>query len=169
MEKERVGRFIRQMRAQQGMTQKELADRVHVTDKAVSKWERGLAVPSVDLLEPLAKALEVSVLELLDGQRQEKDTIALERANALLQETLERQKKVIFKKRIVLFMLFAILLLCCMISGRLMWNQGLLLDERNLSIVDLYVTGWDCCLDWLRYGLLLAMAGISLAAGLKNN
>ncbi len=169
MEKERIGNFIRQLRTQQGMTQKELADRVHVTDKAVSKWERGLAVPSVDLLMPLSDALAVSVMELLDGQKQETDSIALERANALLQETLERQKRVILKKRVTMLLLFALLLLCCALSGQLMWNQGLLLDERNLHIADIYYAQQDCALDWLRYGLLFVTAGISLLSGLKKN
>ena len=52
------------------MTQRELAEKVHVTDKAVSKWERGLSYPDVTLLEPLASALELRVEELMACRRQ---------------------------------------------------------------------------------------------------
>ncbi|MBU3806098.1 MAG: helix-turn-helix domain-containing protein [Candidatus Fournierella pullistercoris] len=52
-------------RKAKGLTQKQLADRLSVTDKAVSKWERGLGFPDIKLLEPLSQALDVSILELM--------------------------------------------------------------------------------------------------------
>ncbi len=65
MEKERFGAFIAKKRKDLGITQKDLAERLHVTDKAVSKWERGLSYPDVTLLEPLAENLELGVAELI--------------------------------------------------------------------------------------------------------
>lgn len=56
--KERLGDFIGSERKNLGLTQRDLAARLHVTDKAVSKWERGLSYPDVTLLEPLAAALD---------------------------------------------------------------------------------------------------------------
>ena len=50
------------------MTQEELAERIHVSGKAVSKWETGQGFPDISLLEPLAKALGISVIELLSGE-----------------------------------------------------------------------------------------------------
>ena len=70
MNKERLGSFIGDCRRELGLTQRELAERVHVTDKAVSKWERGLSYPDVTLLEPLAAALELRVEELMACRRQ---------------------------------------------------------------------------------------------------
>lgn len=70
MENEKIGPFIRQLRKDRHMTQKELARRLNVTDKAVSKWELGASLPDVALLLPLAEALGVSVTELLGGVRQ---------------------------------------------------------------------------------------------------
>ena len=64
-----TGAFIRERRREKQMTQKQLADRLHVTDRAVSKWERGLSAPDLSLLEPLAEALDVTILELLTGKR----------------------------------------------------------------------------------------------------
>lgn len=168
MEKEKLGSFIKELRMEQDLTQKELADRVHVTDKAVSKWERGLSAPAVDLLQPLSEALGVSVMELLDGQRHEEETIGLKKANVILQETIARQKMVIFRKRMVLLIIFAVLLICNRICGQLMWDQGLLLDEKGLGIADIFYTEWDLTLDWLRYGMLLVMMGIAFVAGVKK-
>ncbi len=70
MNKERLGAFIGDCRRELGLTQRELAEKVHVTDKAVSKWERGLSYPDVTLLEPLAAALELGVEELMACRRQ---------------------------------------------------------------------------------------------------
>ena len=50
----KTGTLIAQARREKGMTQKELADRLHITDRAVSKWERGLCAPDLSTLEPLA-------------------------------------------------------------------------------------------------------------------
>lgn len=57
---EKTGRFICTMRKEKNLTQKELAQSLDVTDKAISKWERGLSCPDISLLIPLAKALDVS-------------------------------------------------------------------------------------------------------------
>ena len=63
-----TGATIRRLRESRHMTQDELADRIFVTGKAVSKWETGRGFPDVSLLEPLAGALGISVIELLSGE-----------------------------------------------------------------------------------------------------
>ena len=65
MDKQSFGKYIAENRKQLGMTQMQLAEKLHVTDKAVSKWERGLSYPDVTLLKPLAEELSVSIGELL--------------------------------------------------------------------------------------------------------
>ncbi len=69
MEQEKIGSLISQLRKEKHLTQKELAAQLNVTDKAVSKWERGLCYPDISLLAPLADALGISVVELLQGER----------------------------------------------------------------------------------------------------
>ena len=64
-----TGPLIAERRKELGLSQAELANRLHITDKAVSKWETGRSLPGVDSLEPLAEALGLSVSELLRGQR----------------------------------------------------------------------------------------------------
>lgn len=68
IDKEAFGKFLAQQRKAKGYTQKALAEKLFVSDKAVSKWERSLSMPDISLLIPLAKILEVSVTELLEGQ-----------------------------------------------------------------------------------------------------
>ena len=63
-----TGAVIRALREAKRMTQEELADKVHVSGKAVSKWETGQGFPDISLLEPLAEALGISVIELLSGE-----------------------------------------------------------------------------------------------------
>ena len=65
------GAFVAAQRKEKGCTQKELADRLFVSDKAVSKWERGLSLPDISLLVPLSQALDVTVMELLQGRKLE--------------------------------------------------------------------------------------------------
>ena len=62
------GKFIMERRKQLGMTQAELAEKINVTDKAVSRWERGLGFPDINTLEPLADALGIEVVELMRSE-----------------------------------------------------------------------------------------------------
>jgi len=63
-----TGTLIRKLREDRRMTQEQLADKVCVTAKAISKWETGRGFPDIGLVEPLAKALGISVIELLSGE-----------------------------------------------------------------------------------------------------
>lgn len=63
-----TGAVIRRLREKKKLTQEELAERICVSSKAVSKWETGRGFPDISLLEPLAEALGISVIELLSGE-----------------------------------------------------------------------------------------------------
>ena len=63
-----TGSMIKNLREQKKLTQAELAEKIFVTDKAVSKWETGRGYPDISIVESLAKALEISVIELLSGK-----------------------------------------------------------------------------------------------------
>jgi len=69
MNNEKIGRFISDARKARDMTQKDLGDKLNVTDKAVSKWERGQSYPDISLLVPLSDALGITINELLNGER----------------------------------------------------------------------------------------------------
>ncbi len=68
MNKEQFGAFVAERRKEKELTQKELADMLRISDKAVSKWERGLSFPDITLLEPLADIFSVSITELVEGR-----------------------------------------------------------------------------------------------------
>lgn len=69
MDNKKTGKFIAELRKEQGLNQKELAEKINVTDKAVSKWETGRGAPDISLLIPLANTLGVSVSEVLSGEK----------------------------------------------------------------------------------------------------
>ncbi len=69
MDNSKTGGLIRERRKEMGLTQATLAERLHITDRAVSKWERGLCAPDIAMLEPLAAVLKISVMELISGER----------------------------------------------------------------------------------------------------
>ena len=69
MDQKKTGALIGAERKRLGLTQRELAGRLHISDRTVSKWERGAGFPDISLLEPLSRALELTVPELLRGER----------------------------------------------------------------------------------------------------
>ena len=104
MDAEKFGAFIQSCRKELGLTQAELAERLHVTDKAISRWERGVGFPDIKLLEPLAEALGVTLIELMQSRRIEED-LTKDTASALAAETvnlMQEQQKLSVKRRTVL-------------------------------------------------------------------
>ena len=86
---QQFGQFVSQLRKEQGLTQRQLAEELRVSDKAVSKWERGLSLPDISLLLPLAEMLGVSLPELLKGKRiPENSTFSKEDVDQLMRESL---------------------------------------------------------------------------------
>lgn len=88
IDKEKFGAFVAQLRKGQGITQKELAQKVYVSDKAVSKWERGLSMPDITLLIPLARALDITVTELLECQRLKQTSMDSGRVEELMHKVI---------------------------------------------------------------------------------
>jgi DNA-binding XRE family transcriptional regulator/desulfoferrodoxin (superoxide reductase-like protein) len=68
MQSNNVGNLIRSLRLEQKITQKQLADKMNISDKTVSKWERGLGLPDISLISELSKLLGVDLQSLLDGE-----------------------------------------------------------------------------------------------------
>lgn len=90
IDKEQFGALVSQLRKEKGLTQKEVAQQLFISDKAVSKWERGLSVPDIALLIPLADLLDVTVTELLQCKRQEQEALLDEQqVEALVKTTIQ--------------------------------------------------------------------------------
>lgn len=88
LNKQAFGAFLAQLRREKGYTQKDLAEKLYVSDKAVSKWERGLSVPDVALLVPLAEYLGVTVTELLEGRRLDSAALAPSEVEHIVQKAI---------------------------------------------------------------------------------
>jgi len=69
----KVGTLLRELRKEKEMTQKQVADRMHISDKAISKWERGLGCPDVSLLGELSELFEVNIEKILLGDLESND------------------------------------------------------------------------------------------------
>ena len=107
MNNQAIGNFIKALRTEQGLTQKQLAEKINVTDKAVSRWETGKGAPDVTLLLPLSQLFGVSVNELLRGERIQADQ-KLEKSEETILETLTQSKKRISRLHAIIYALFAL-------------------------------------------------------------
>lgn len=98
---EKFGRFIAQLRKGKNLTQKELADKLYVSDKTVSKWERGLSFPGISLLIPLAEVLDVTVTELLKGEILQDNRLDIQEIESLVTCSVDMSVKEqsMFRKR----------------------------------------------------------------------
>ena len=146
MDNERFGAFIAQLRKDLGLTQKELADKLNVTDKAVSKWETGKGFPDVKLLEPLAQALGISLVELIQGKRQEADTLTVAEADAAVSQAMGQSEKTTARRYLRLFRwcLTAVCGLCLLFGWPLITYAVLVLKGSVISVIstkDLGVIG----------------------------
>lgn len=96
-----LGKFIATLRKEKQITQSELAKRLNITDKAVSRWERGIGFPDINTLEPLADVLGVSLTELLSCKKKDETEVTIHDADnsitasidiAKYQRTMQRKK-----------------------------------------------------------------------------
>ena len=85
MDLKKTGLFISGSRKDKGLSQQELADKIGVTDKAVSKWETGRGFPDVSILKTLSGVLEVSITEIINGDTVSPESIEEKADNALLE------------------------------------------------------------------------------------
>lgn len=115
MDPERFGAFIQSRRRELGLTQADLAEKLHVTAKAVSRWERGVGFPDIKTLEPLAAALDVSITELMQSRRltpAETDALSVKTVELIReQETLSQRRKMTLRAGQAVFLIAVLFLL----------------------------------------------------------
>lgn len=124
MDPKRFGAFIAQQRRDLQMTQSQLAEQLHVTDKAVSRWERGLGFPDISSLEPLANALHLSIAELMRSEKQPPTETFSPESDSLLTDalTLAMQQRSAERRTILRISLgIALLVLIVLLIDQLSW------------------------------------------------
>lgn len=147
-----VGAFITQCRKEKKLTQAQLAEKLNITDRAVSKWETGKSMPDSSIMLELCEILGITVNELLMGEREKRESYE-EKADANLDtiDTIKKRKNCVGFKRLgavifsaLLFTAMAVCFICDMaISGRLTWS---LIPAVSI------VFGWAVCLPGIRFG-----------------
>lgn len=111
--KREFGAFVAELRKEQGMTQKDLAEKLFISDKAISKWETGVSIPDVSLLIPLSELLGVTVTELLQCRRGA-EALDTDQVEKLLKTAVsyaeedQRSSRPNWRKQLPKYLLFAI-------------------------------------------------------------
>lgn len=114
MEKNKIGKFIATKRKEKGLTQAELGKILSVTDKAVSKWERGLGLPDIMIVKSLAKTLDVSVSDILSGEKNENENVDVEAELTKIKERINHQHK---KKIMIIIILFSLIIITIILKN----------------------------------------------------
>ena len=126
MDPTKTGALIQALRKERNMTQKDLAEHLHITDRAVSKWERGLCAPDISLLEPLADILGISILELIQGERNSR-TEEPGQVEEHTRQVLDYSKsQLTHKLRSARKRYLGLLAACLLAVGLLLWRSGVL-------------------------------------------
>ena len=105
MDQMKIGKFIAQKRKEQNITQAQLAEKLLITDKAISKWERGIAMPDSSIMLELCDILKISVKELLLGEKisMENNNEKNEELLVNLSKEIEQKNKTIWKTMWIVF------------------------------------------------------------------
>lgn len=117
MDAKKIGLFIANQRKSLGLTQAELAEKLHVTDKAVSRWERGQGCPDINSIEPLADALEASIAEIMKGEKNltsssdDGESLAAKNIISLVEMKREEHRKIFAVVAGIALLIFCMLLM----------------------------------------------------------
>lgn len=175
MDNQKIGRFILELRKSKNLTQKGLADLLNVTDKAVSKWERGAGYPEITLIPALAEALGISASELLSGELTEvqnmdtklEDRIVTEEiVSDVIEYTEKVNKQKSSKRNEVIFIsisaAFIAAVLICMLCNFAI-NQKF---DWSFYVLGGVITAWLIITPFLlmkKHRFLTSMAGLSVS------
>lgn len=133
MNEMQVGQTIAALRKAKGMTQKDLALLLHVTDKAVSKWERGINFPELSLMEPLAEALDTTVVHLLSLENASNHEVVDTVSSISLQEREKLVKEL--RNRSVHNLFVGVVLFCSLVyAGYTFHTYGIYGIVQGLTI-----------------------------------
>lgn len=144
MDQIKIGKFIADCRKEQGLTQLDLAEKLHITDRAVSKWETGRSMPDSSIMLELCEILKITVNDLLSGERLETPRPEIAEAHLLqvIKEKQEADKKVLKVEWLVIVLAIILLVGSCVVAK--------------------YVT----MPDWARYTIIAVAVVITSIAGL---
>lgn len=145
MNQERIGKFISEIRKEKNMTQEQLAEKMGVTDKSISRWENGKTMPDLSMITILAEELNVEVSELLNGRKMTKEE--LEKLRDTINNVIEYSNEEKKNKSTKLNSYFRTGLLCILIV--VLDNQFNLLSYIFKDNIPDFINGALCGLGLL--------------------
>jgi len=143
MDAQKFGAFVAEQRKEKNMTQADLAAKLQVTDKAVSRWERGLGFPDINTIEPLADALELSVLELMKSERMKGTPVSHDIADAAILDTLDvaiKQRREERKKIFSILGISVVVVLLLLVIDNTGWDAATIMPLMFAVILPLFGT-----------------------------
>ena len=167
MDAKQLGIFIAERRKELGLTQTLLAEKLHVTDKAVSRWERGVGFPDINMIEELADALEVNLIELMQAHRNEEENISTKEAEQILIDTIQLSKPANkITKSIGCVILFAFTIISILLFLLLVTDGKVVLFSVGSIITGLIAWGipiWQTFLGRIKRTATIAIASLGFA------
>lgn len=191
MDPQKFGEFVQGRRKELGMNQTQLAEKLHVTAKAVSRWERGVGFPDIKLLQPLADALEITIVELMQSKRIESDIPKAEAATMVTStvDALRQQERLYRNRELLLFSatLFMMMAGCFLLFAVMIgWQEEIWIKTIAVFLVQLAIQWSSRSLQerlaalvdaktlsgagkWKHYGLclMLLLGTVGLFLGIK--
>lgn len=148
IDKQKFGTFVAELRKEKGYTQKDLAQRLFLSDKAVSKWETGISIPDTALLIPLADLLGVSVTELLMCQRMDNSTLDAGQVESIVKTAItytEDDQTKTFQQRNKWRLIYIIGLMISCIEVYLVYKNGFTSDSLlTVALLAAIFGGYFC-------------------------
>lgn len=111
MNQEKIGKFILKLRKEKKMTQQELADKLNVTDRAVSHWENGRSIPDVSLFKSICEIFDISVNELISGEKLSKEKLIKQSDENIINTLKDSKKNQNKSQRIIIILIIGIVIL----------------------------------------------------------
>ena len=143
----KIGKFIAQMRKEQNLTQRSLADELCISDKTISKWECGKGLPEISLMLPLCETLKISVNELLSGEKLEASEYKEKAEENIMKLINEKQEN---KKRITISLIVMAITLLSAVSLIMISGLTQIPDVARITLVVI--------------AIIIMVAGIGVAA-----
>ena len=117
---DKIGKFISERRKAKNLTQEKLAEKINISDRAISKWERGICLPDASIMIPLCEILDINVNELLSGKMLDKKEYN-EKAEEILLELKkqeeEKDKIIFYSTYFLIFMVLMLFLVICLVTS----------------------------------------------------
>ena len=134
MNQEKIGKFIAKNRKEKGLTQEKFAEMLGTTSKSISRWENGKTMPDVSLFKQICEVLDITMNELLTGEKIEKNSLNITTDNFIkYTKYLNKNEKIKMKRS---FLVSIILLFLMFIISILIFNKTFLKNSYNLDFLE---------------------------------